>query len=222
MFLSPPLALKNKHCITQTVWQKKITSKGLSGLLGRRKGKQKAKEEKHRGLANDSNLKLRCSVMLMHISHVRHLYAAVSPSYIWPTSKNLFNSQIISLDLELDQATSAGDKDLLSAKARCCICTVHFHPNRPPQLHFPSGACAFRPTCSSFATGLHQPSPIVLGVKAGAAKQKWLPAAGASPTALPLPDSSPNLRDGSHGLEREAEVLCCISKQKATLPFFCQ
>ena len=43
MLLNPPLALKNKHCTTQTAWQKKITSKLCLGCLGRRKGKGKGK-----------------------------------------------------------------------------------------------------------------------------------------------------------------------------------
>lgn len=37
---------------------------------------------------------------------------------------------------------------------------------------FPLGGCAFRPTSSPIATGLHQPSPIVLEAEARAAKQK--------------------------------------------------
>lgn len=83
--------MKNKHCITQTAWQKKITSKGLPGLLGRQKGKRKAKQEKHRGRANDSNFKLRRRVLFQcnrsHASFFKLHLACIRKPFQLPNYK---------------------------------------------------------------------------------------------------------------------------------------
>lgn len=155
---------------------------------------------------------------------------AVSWSYIWPISKNLFNSQIISLDFDpwagsghlcAAELPTLPDRRLLSGLSPSkALHWCSFFPPWPSLLpQFPTGLCFL----DAFLSLLVFTSNLLLSLK-----PRWEKKPSRSDHWQQVPHPQPswlhllNLRDKSHGLERQAEMFCSISKKKATPPFFCQ